>query len=112
MNYIYYIYKDIRRYIDTYKYIDMEYVVLSDIIIRAVDKPVSRQKLASFHNAADAYHYIEKYLEDTRMLHTYFARTYICSKEEYEAHIENKQIVAVNLVLGQFEDMIYVEKVK
>ena len=91
---------------------DTEYAVESDIIIRAVDKPFPhRQRLATFYSAEMAYQFIEKYLEDTRMLHTYFARTTICSKEEYMEHIEQNKFIAVNIVLGQFEDMIYVVKI-
>jgi predicted adenine nucleotide alpha hydrolase (AANH) superfamily ATPase len=90
---------------------NIEYAVESDIIIRAVDKPFpQRQRLATFHSADAAYQFIEKYLEDTRTLHTYFARTNICGKEEYMEHIEQNKIVAVNIGLGQFEDMIYVAK--
>jgi hypothetical protein len=90
----------------------VRYIIESDCVVRAVDKPFSeRQKVASFHSPDAAYQFIEKYLEDTKILHVYFARSMICSKEDYEDHIENEKCVAVNIVLGQFEDMIYVRKV-
>ena len=89
----------------------MEFIVESDVIIRAVDKPFNeRQILGSFSTSELAYQFIEKYLQDTKYLHTYFSRSYLCSKEEYEERVTNGRIVAINVVLGQFEDMIYVRK--
>jgi hypothetical protein len=89
----------------------MDFVVESEVIIRAVDKPFNeRQILGSFPTADSAYHFVEKYLIDTRDLHTYFSRQYLCSKDEYEERIRENRIVAINVVLGQFEDMIYVRK--
>jgi hypothetical protein len=91
----------------------MDFVVESEIIIRAVDKPFNeRQLLGSFSTADSAYHFVEKYLVDTRDLHTYFSRQYLCPKEEYEDRIRENRIVAINVVLGQFEDMIYIRKVE
>lgn len=89
----------------------MDFIVESEIIIRAVDKPFNeRQLLGSFATAESAYQFVEKYLNDTRDLHTYFSRQYLCPKEEYEDRIREGRIVAINVVLGQFEDMIYVRK--
>jgi hypothetical protein len=90
---------------------DTKYIVESDIIIRAVDKPFSqRQVMGIFHSAEMAYFFIEKYLADTKMLHTYFSRGQLCPKSEYEENIRDGKMVAINVVLGQFEDMIYVVK--
>jgi hypothetical protein len=89
----------------------MEFIVESDVIIRAVDKPFNeRQILGIFTSAQLAYQFIEKYLQDTKELHTFFSRHYICSKEELDAKINDSRIVAINIVLGQFEDMIYIRK--
>ena len=89
----------------------MEFVVESEVIIRAVDKPFNeRQILGSFPSGELAYQFIEKYLQDSKDLHTYFSRTYVCPKDEYEERIRDGRIVAINVVLGQFEDMIYVRK--
>jgi hypothetical protein len=89
----------------------MDFVVESEVIIRAVDKPFSeRQVLGMFPSGEIAYQFIEKYLQDSKELHTYFSRTYLCPKEEYEERIRDGRIVAINVVLGQFEDMIYVRK--
>lgn len=89
----------------------MAYIVESDVIIRAVDKPFpNRVVMGVFPTADMAYQFIEKYLADTKDLHTYFARQNLCSKEEYESFISGERIVAFNIVLGQFEDMIYVRK--
>jgi hypothetical protein len=92
---------------------EYNYVVESDITIRSVDKPIpGRQVLAVFHSLDSAYHFIEKYFEDTKMLHTYFSRRYLCSREDLEENINNGKSVAINIVLGQFEDMIYINKVE
>jgi len=89
----------------------MTYIVESDFIIRAVDKPIhQRNILGQFTSADIAYQFIEKYLGDTKELHTYFTRQMLCSKEDYSEYIANERIVAINIVLGQFEDMIYVRK--
>ena len=92
---------------------DIKYRVESDITIRAVDKPIpERQILGIFHSLDSAYYFIEKYLEDTKMLHTYFSRRYICLREDLEENISNGKFVAINIVLGQFEDMIYINKIE
>jgi hypothetical protein len=89
----------------------MDFIVESEVIIRAVDKPFNeRQILGSFPSGELAYQFIEKYLQDSKDLHTYFSRTYVCPKDEYEERIRDGRIVAINVVLGQFEDMIYVRK--
>lgn len=89
----------------------MDFIVESEVIIRAVDKPFNeRQILGSFPTGELAYQFIEKYLQDTKDLHTYFSRQFLCPKEEYEDRIREGRIVSINVVLGQFEDMIYVRK--
>ena len=89
----------------------MTYLVESEVILRAVDKPFNeRQILASFPTSELAYKFIEKYLQDTKDLHTYFARQVIYPKDEYEQRMEDGQLIAINIVLGQFEDMIYIKK--
>lgn len=85
------------------------YIVESDVIIRAVDKPFPNRSIMGVFATADAaYQFVEKYLADTKELHTYFARQFICPKEEYAEYVKSKRMVAYNIVLGQFEDMIYV----
>ena len=89
----------------------MEFVVESEVIIRAVDKPFNeRQVLGSFPTSELAFQFIEKYLQDTKDLHTYFARSYICPKSEYAERIRNGKMIAMNIVLGQFEDIIFVRE--
>jgi hypothetical protein len=89
----------------------MEYIVESEIIIRAVDKPFNeRQLLGTFPAKEGAYNFIEKYLSDTKELHTYFARQMLCPKDEFEERIHSGRMIAMNVVLGQFEDIIYVRK--
>jgi hypothetical protein len=58
--------------------------------------------MGSFATSELAYQFVEKYL------HTYFTRQYLCprtsdNKSEYEDRIRN-------VVLGQFEDMVYIRK--
>ena len=90
---------------------NVQYIVESDIIIRAVDKPFpQRQALGLFISIDAAYQYIQKYLADTKELHTYYTRQFICVKDDLHDYIENDRIVAMNIVLGQFEDMIYIKK--
>jgi hypothetical protein len=89
----------------------MDYIVESEVIIRAVDKPFGdRLQLGVFPSSDLAYQFIEKYLGDTKELHTYFSRQHICPRDELEDRIEHERIVAINVVLGQFEDMIYIRK--
>ena len=88
-----------------------EYIVESEIIIRAVDKPFQeRQVLGIFPSAEIAYQFVEKYIQDNKDLHTYFSRSIVCSKEEYEENIQMGKLIAINIVLGQFEDMIYIRR--
>jgi hypothetical protein len=89
----------------------MDFIVESEVIIRAVDKPFNeRQVMSSFPTSELAYQFVEKYLQDTKDLHTYFTRQYICPKSEYNDRIQDGRIIAINVVLGQFEDMIYIRK--
>ena len=88
-----------------------EYVVESEVIMRAVDHPFhERQVLGTFPSEESAYVFIQKYIMDTKDLHTYFARYYICPKAEYAERIRNGKMVAMNIVLGQFEDIIFVRE--
>ena len=89
----------------------MDFAVESEVIIRAVDKPFNeRQNMSSFPTSELAYQFVEKYLQDTKDLHTYFTRQYLCPKSEYEDRIRDGRIIAINVVLGQFEDMVYIRK--
>jgi hypothetical protein len=86
-----------------------QFIVESDVIIRAVDKPFpQRQLMGVFPTSDQAYQYVEKYLSDTKELHTYFVRQFICEKEEFPEFLKQKRMIAYNIVLGQFEDMIYI----
>lgn len=88
-----------------------EYIVESDVIMRAVDHPFhDRQHLGTFPTEDMAYAFIQKYIMDTKDLHTYFARSYICPKNEYAERIRNGKMIAMNIVLGQFEDIIFVKE--
>jgi hypothetical protein len=86
-----------------------QFIVESDVIIRAVDKPFpQRQLMGVFPTSEQAYQYVEKYLSDTKELHTYFVRQFICEKDEFPEFMKQKRMIAYNIVLGQFEDMIYI----
>jgi len=94
-----------------YSRMPVEYIVESDVIIRAVDKPFpDRQFMGCFPTAEMAYAYVEKYLADTKDLHTYFTRQFLSLNTELEERIKESRIIAINVVLGQFEDMIYIRK--
>ena len=91
----------------------LEFIVESEVIIRAVDKPFNeRLAMGKFQSLDEAYIFIEKYLNDTRDLHTYFSRSFLCPRESLEERIKDNRIVAINVVLGQFEDMIYIRQTK
>lgn len=91
----------------------LEFIVESEVIIRAVDKPFNeRLAMGKFQSMDDAYTFVEKYLNDTRDLHTYFSRSFLCPRESLEERIKDNRIVAINVVLGQFEDMIYIRESK
>ena len=91
----------------------LEFIVESEVIIRAVDKPFNeRLPMGKFASLDDAYTFIEKYINDTRDLHTYFSRSFICPRESLEERVKDNRIVAINVVLGQFEDMIYIRESK
>lgn len=88
-----------------------EYIVESDVIMRAVDHPFhDRQVLGAFPSEEIAYAFIQKYIMDTKDLHTYFARSYMCPKSEYAERIRSGKMIAMNMVLGQFEDIIFVRE--
>lgn len=90
-----------------------EFIVESEIIIRSVDKPFNdRLEIGKFQTCDEAYTFIEKYLNDTKALHIYFSRSFLCAKEILEERIKDNRIVAINIVLGQFEDMIYIRQTK
>jgi hypothetical protein len=91
----------------------VEFIVESEVIIRAVDKPFGeRLAMGKFQSVDEAYTFIEKYLNDTRDLHTYFSRSFLCPRDTLEERIKDNRIVAINVVLGQFEDMIYIRQTK
>ena len=70
----------------------VEYIVESDVIIRAVDKPFpDRQFMGSFPTSEMAYAYVEKYLADTKDLHTYFTRQFLSSNTELEERIKQNK---------------------
>jgi hypothetical protein len=89
-----------------------EYIVESDVTIRAVDKLFAeRQVMGAFDTLDAAYAFIEKYLADTKELHTYFNRQSIRPFEECNDRINDGRLIAINVVLGQFEDIIYIRKI-
>jgi len=88
------------------------FVVESLIDVRTFEKPFKqRQILGEFHSVNDAYDFIAKYISETNEVYTYFARNTICTRNEFDDLIGTDKTVAINIVLGQFEDMIYVNKI-
>jgi hypothetical protein len=88
------------------------FVVESMIDVRTFEKPFQqRQILGEFNSANEAYEFITKYISDTKEVYTYFARNYLCTREEFDDFIGTEKAVAINIVLGQFEDTLYVNKI-
>jgi hypothetical protein len=89
-----------------------EYLVESDITIRAVDRPFPEHHVvARFSSAEDAYSFIKKNLEDTKALHGYFARHTLVPSTELVTRIKEQRPIGYNCVLGQFEDVLYIREV-
>lgn len=86
-----------------------KYLVESDIDVRTFIRPFqSRQVVAEFSTLDDVYEHIQKYIADTKDVFATFARHTICSRQELEQIINTDTPVAINIVLGQFEDMLYI----
>jgi len=89
-----------------------KFVVESDIDVRTFDRPYhQRQVIGEFSCIADTYQFIEKYITDTKELYTYFCRHSLCAKDEFESLIGTDKPVAINIVLGHFEDALYVSRI-
>lgn len=89
----------------------IEYVVESDITIRAVDKPFpERQVVAVFPSLEMAYAFIKKNLEDTKALHGYFSRYTIVPYDDVEQRMRENRPVGYNCVLAQFEDILFIRE--
>lgn len=89
-----------------------EYVVESDITIRAVDRPFpEHHAVARFASAEEAYGFIKKNLEDTKALHGYFARHTLVPVSELVSRIKEQRPIGYNCVLGQFEDVLYIREI-
>jgi hypothetical protein len=89
-----------------------KFIIESDIDVRTFEKPFrQRQQIGEFLSINDVYHYIEKYIADTTDVFTYFSRHFLCPRDEIENLIGTDKPVAINIVLGQFEDTLYVSKI-
>lgn len=89
-----------------------KFIIESDIDVRTFEKPFrQRQAIGEFLSLHDVYHYIEKYIADTKDVFTYFSRYMLCSRDELDELVGTDKPVAINIVLGQFEDTIYVSKI-
>jgi hypothetical protein len=89
----------------------MEFIIESEVTIRAIDRLFSeKQRIHACNTLEEAYDYIETYLGDTKELHTFFVRQFICDKSECEDRVSSGRLIAINVVLGQFEDILYITK--
>ena len=89
-----------------------KFVIESDIDVRTFDRPYhERQVIGEYISIAETYAFIEKYIADTKDVYTHFCRYSLCSKDEFESLIGSDKPVAINIVLGQFEDALYVSKI-
>ena len=88
-----------------------EYIIESEVTIRAVDRLFSeKQKIHTCGTLNEAYEYIETYLGDTKELHTCFVRQFLCERDDCEDRVTKGRLIAINVVLGQFEDVLYITK--
>jgi len=88
------------------------FILESDIDVRTFVRPFhERQTIMESVSLDEIYQYITAYIENTKEVFNSFARYTLCSREELDMLVDSKQPVAVNVVLGQFEDTLYVNKV-
>jgi hypothetical protein len=88
-----------------------KFIVESDIDVRTFLKPFhQRQTVAECASLDEAYQYIENYIASTKEVFNAFSRYTLCSREDLDKLVGTEQPVAINIVLGQFEDALYVNK--
>ena len=88
-----------------------KFIVESDIVVHTLARPFhSHQTVVELPSLEEAYDNIKKYIADTKEIFTAFARHTICSREELEQLVNTDMPVAVNIVIGQFEDELYIKK--
>jgi hypothetical protein len=88
-----------------------KFIVESDIDVRTfVRQFQDRQVIAECNSIDEAYEFIKQYIEDTVDVYHHFARHTICSKEEMVDLVGSDKPVATNVVLGHFEDTLYITK--
>jgi len=88
-----------------------KFVVESDIDVRTFVRPFhQRQTIAECATLDEAYQFIDAYIANTKEVFTSFSRNTLCTREDLDKLVGTGQAVAVNIVLGQFEDTLYVNK--
>jgi hypothetical protein len=89
-----------------------KFVVESDIDVRTFINPFhQRQIIAECSTLDETYQFIESYITHTKDVFHAFSRYTFCTREDIETLVGSGQPVAVNIVLGQFEDTLYVNKI-
>jgi hypothetical protein len=89
-----------------------KFVVESDIDVRTFVRPFhQRQTIAECATLDEAYQFIDAYIANTKEVFTSFSRHTMCTREDLDKLVGTGQAVAVNIVLGQFEDTLYINKV-
>ena len=88
-----------------------KFVLESDIDVRTFHRPFhDRQVIMESTSLDELYQYLESYISNTKDVFTAFSRHTLCTREELEQLVGTEQPVAVNIVLGQFEDTLYINK--
>jgi len=88
-----------------------KFIVESDIDVRTfVRQFQDRQVIAECASLDEAYEFIKQYIAETAEVYHHFARHTICSKEEFADLANTSKPVATNIVLGNFEDVLYLTK--
>ena len=88
-----------------------KFIIESDIDVRTfVRQFQDRQVIAECATLDEAYDYIKQYIAETAEIYHHFARHTICAKDEFADLAGSNKPVATNIVLGNFEDILYLTK--
>jgi hypothetical protein len=90
-----------------------KYIVESDIDVRTFVRPFhDKQVVAECATIDEAYQYIKQYIDDTIEVYHHFARHTLCTRDEVDDLIGTDKPVAINMVLGNFEDALYIKPLR
>ena len=88
-----------------------KFIVESDIDVHTFSKRFhERSVIAECATLDEAYAYIKQYVDDTVQVYHHFARHTLCNRDEVDELVGSDPPVAITIVLGNFEDTIYIKK--